>query len=423
MPDPASACVVLVPIGGPLDPGCDDALRELERRGHPVWRVRGYSAVDAARNQLATDAIGKGFAELMWVDADVAFDPNDVAKLRSHHLPFTCGLYPKKGPRQFAAEFLPGTPSVRFGKSGGLTEIRYCGFGFTHVRRAVFEAVQRHAGLPVCNQRFGSLLVPYFEPTSIPEPGGRWALSEDYAFCERARQAGFPVMADTTIRLWHVGTYRYGWEDAGSSKDRFGDYTFNLPGAAAPAPAAPPPTERLPRDRFTEHVPLWEKLLAPLSGKPIHALQVGATEGQSTAWLMGSVLTHPHATLTRIDTPAAGDQSGPEACFRSNTREFENKLVGHVGRSQDVLRGMTGERFDLAYLGGSREAADVLADAVLAWPLLKAGGLLGFDDYGWTGLPQPERCPALGIDSFLNTMRGRFEALHRGYQVWVRKTR
>ena len=27
------------------------------RRGHPVWRYRGYSAVDAVRNQLATDAI------------------------------------------------------------------------------------------------------------------------------------------------------------------------------------------------------------------------------------------------------------------------------------------------------------------------------------------------------------------------------
>jgi predicted O-methyltransferase YrrM len=428
---PPSACVVLVPIGGPLDQACDDALRELERRGHPVWRVRGYSAVDAARNQLATDALGKGFAEVMWVDADVAFDPNDVARLRAHNLPFTCGLYPKKGPRQFACEFLPGTPSVRFGKHGGLTEVRYCGFGFTHVRREVFEAVQAHAALPVCNQRFGSPLVPFFEPTSIPEPGGRWSLSEDYAFCERARRAGFPVMADTRIRLWHVGTYRYGWEDAGSSKDRYGDYTFHLPGAAPgpPPPAEPPPTSGYTQDWFTDHVPLLRQLLAPLAGKPVHALEVGVFEGRSTAWLMENVLTHPGATLTWVDTFAGGsehaglDLTGLEQRFRANTRAFESRLVGHVGRSQDVLRGMTGERFDLVYLDGSHEAADVLADAVLAWPLLRQGGVLGFDDYGWPGFPQPERCPALGIDSFLNAMRGRFQALHRGYQVWVRKTR
>ena len=64
---------------------------------------------------------------------------------------------------------------------------------------------------------------------SVPENSGRWSISEDYAFCERARQAGFSVMADTRIRLWHVGMYRYSWEDAGSTKERFADYTFHLP--------------------------------------------------------------------------------------------------------------------------------------------------------------------------------------------------
>lgn len=224
-----AACVVLVPVGGPIDHVCEDALRELERRGHSVWRYRGYSAVDAARNQMATDAIGKGFQELMWVDCDVAFDPDDVAKLRSHDLPFTCGIYPKKGPRQFACEFLPGTPAVRFGKGGGPVEIKYCGFGFTHVRAEVFEAVEERFDLPICNLRFGSPLVPFFGPMVVTDPGGHWSLSEDYAFCERARQCGFNVVADTTIRLWHVGTYRYGWEDAGSAKERYADYTFRLP--------------------------------------------------------------------------------------------------------------------------------------------------------------------------------------------------
>ncbi|VTR94317.1 Uncharacterized protein OS=Pirellula staleyi (strain ATCC 27377 / DSM 6068 / ICPB 4128) GN=Psta_1297 PE=4 SV=1 [Gemmata massiliana] len=67
MPTTAPAdCVVLVPVGGAIEPGCEDALRELERRGYPVWRYRGYSAVDAARNQMASDALGAGFAELMW---------------------------------------------------------------------------------------------------------------------------------------------------------------------------------------------------------------------------------------------------------------------------------------------------------------------------------------------------------------------
>jgi hypothetical protein len=71
------------------DPGCDDVLRELERQGHPVWRCRAYSAVDVARDQMATDALAAGFDDLMWVDSDVAFDPADVARLRGRALPGT----------------------------------------------------------------------------------------------------------------------------------------------------------------------------------------------------------------------------------------------------------------------------------------------------------------------------------------------
>ena len=246
VPTATSACVILVPVGGAIDRGCDDALKELERRGYPVWRVRGYSAVDAARNQMATDALSQGFDELMWIDSDVVFYPDDVERLRAHGLPFTCGLYPKKGPRQFACEFLPGTQNVRFGVHGGLTEIRYCGFGFTHTREVVYDRIKEQLDLPVCNLRFGSPLVPFFEPMVVPDPGGSWSISEDYAFCERARRCGFQVMADTRIRLWHVGSYRYGWEDAGSDKERYADYSFSLPVAASgesiapPAPRAPP---------------------------------------------------------------------------------------------------------------------------------------------------------------------------------------
>ena len=166
---PPSACVILVPANGAIEPGCDDSLREMERRGYPVWRVRGYSAVDAARNRMATDALSQGFEEMMWIDSDVVFDPNDVEKLRKHNLPLVCGLYAKKGPQQFACEFLKGTPGIRFGKQGGLVEIRYCGFGFTHTRKATFTAIHHKLKLPISNQRFASPLLAFFEPMTVPE--------------------------------------------------------------------------------------------------------------------------------------------------------------------------------------------------------------------------------------------------------------
>lgn len=208
-----SRCVVLVPVGHHIEAACEDALRELERRGYPVRRVRGYAAIDAARNQMASDALGDGFDELIWIDADVVFRPDDVERLRSHGLPLVCGLYAKKNRTEFACHFLPGTGQVTFGSKGRLLEILYCGLGFMHTRRQLYEAIQKRLSLPVCNQRFGRTLVPYFLPMVVPDPTGSWYLSEDYAFCERVRQTGLKVMADTMIRLWHVGSYFYTWED------------------------------------------------------------------------------------------------------------------------------------------------------------------------------------------------------------------
>ncbi|HEY7310777.1 MAG TPA: hypothetical protein VH643_15545 [Gemmataceae bacterium] len=225
---PASRCVILVPVGGAIDPGCDDALRQLERRDHPVWRVRGYAAIDAARNQMATDALAQGFDELLWIDSDVVFDPDDVDNLRRHDLPLVCGLYAKKSRRELAAAFLPQTRQLTFGANGGLHEILYCGFGFVLTRRSLYETMQRQLHLPVCNRRFRAPLVPYFAPLVVGEGDEAWYLGEDYAFCERARQCGFRIVADTTIRLWHVGAYRFSWEDAGRDVQRFLDYTFHL---------------------------------------------------------------------------------------------------------------------------------------------------------------------------------------------------
>ncbi|HEY7154088.1 MAG TPA: hypothetical protein VH575_09050, partial [Gemmataceae bacterium] len=241
---PASRCVILVPVGGAIDSSCEDALRELDRRGYPVWRVQGYAALDTARNQMANDALAQGFDELLWIDADIVFDPDDVEELRQHDLPLVCGLYPKKSCRQFACAFLPQTRQLLFGTRGGVIEILYCGFGFVLTRRELYETMQQQLELPLCNQRFGAPLVPYFTPLVAGEGEQAWLLGEDYSFCERAHRCGFRVLADTTIRLWRVGSYHFGWEDAGRDVERYTDYTFHVTEAAPsanPVKATPPP--------------------------------------------------------------------------------------------------------------------------------------------------------------------------------------
>jgi len=57
------ACAVLVPAIRYIEPECEEALLELERRGYTVTRLRGCSSIDQGRNMLATGALDKGFEE------------------------------------------------------------------------------------------------------------------------------------------------------------------------------------------------------------------------------------------------------------------------------------------------------------------------------------------------------------------------
>jgi len=95
-------------------------------------------------------------------------------------------------------------------------------------RSAVYRDIERTLQLPTCNQGRGLPIVPYFLPLIVPDRNGQWYLGEDYAFCERARQCGYKVFADTTIRVHHIGNYRYSWEDAGSEVKRFATYNYEL---------------------------------------------------------------------------------------------------------------------------------------------------------------------------------------------------
>lgn len=223
-----SRCVVLVPVGGHVERECEQSLRVLESRGYQVRRVFGYSAIDQARNEIASRALADGFDELMWIDSDMGFDPGDVDRLRAHGVPMICGIGAKKGARAVACHLLPDTGEVVFGKNGGVLEILYAGTGFLHTRREVYERIAHHEKLPVCNERFGAAVTPYFQPLIMPDGEGHWYLGEDFAFSERARRSGFTVLADTRIRLDHYGRHGFSWEDMGSDRPRYATYNFRV---------------------------------------------------------------------------------------------------------------------------------------------------------------------------------------------------
>jgi predicted O-methyltransferase YrrM len=92
------------------------------------------------------------------------------------------------------------------------------------------------------------------------------------------------------------------------------------------------------------------------------------------------------------------------------------------GMSGDVLRTLPPvETYDFIYVDGSHVAADVLTDAVLAWPLLKKRGLMAFDDYLWTLAGAKHERPGIGIDAFRSAFAGRLAVLFEGSQLAVAK--
>jgi len=60
------------------------------------------------------------------------------------------------------------------------------------------------------------------------------------------------------------------------------------------------------------------------------------------------------------------------------------------------------DNFDIIYIDGNHEPDYVLEDAILSFRLLKKGGYMIFDDYGWENVH-------IGVDSFIKTYQKRIE--------------
>ncbi|CAG8741307.1 12921_t:CDS:1, partial [Dentiscutata heterogama] len=78
-------------------------------------------------------------------------------------------------------------------------------------------------------------------------------------------------------------------------------------------------------------------------------------------------------------------------------------------------------KFDFIYIDGSHVASNVLADAILAWNLLKDGGIMIFDDYEWDRYKEEYNNPKIAIDAFIKCYNPQIEIIHKGYQITIKK--
>ena len=203
-------------------------------------------------------------------------------------------------------------------------------------------------------------------------------------------------------------------------------------------------------DWFTGNTGVFSHFLIPLAAaavSPLTLVEVGSFEGRSAAWLIANVIDNVTGSqLHCIDSFAGGQEhlrywgnAGPlatlEATFDANLASAlsSGAAVKHKGNSALQLAALVaaGIHAHFIYIDGSHEAADVLADAVLAYTLARPpsspgaddGGLIAFDDYLWSDGVHSDALftPGPAIDAFLSIFGPRVTVVYRSYQLWVRR--
>lgn len=176
--------------------------------------VIGDALISRARSIAATTFLGTDCDVLLSIDTDIAFDHRDAVRLCRLALErgIAGAAYLTRSNKQPA--IMLGDEAVEFRDGVEPVRVRFLSTGFMAVRRDVFEALRET--LPLCHKGKPNAFYPFYMPFVLPWPHDdeeNLYLSEDWAFIERARRAGFDAWLDPTIRLGHVGTAALELED------------------------------------------------------------------------------------------------------------------------------------------------------------------------------------------------------------------
>lgn len=198
--------------------------------------MQNESLITRGRNRMAYDFLTTDATHLMFIDADIGFDPKDIISLIDADKDIICGIYPKKEINWLGVHeaVLHGVPAEELHNHTGAfvvnlvggaqeveakvyepLEIENGGTGFMLIKREVFEGLADK--VPEYNNDMFTaidgerkpMLIKEFFATSICEESGNRLLSEDYHFCKLARKNGFHVWAAPWVRLSHNGTYNF----------------------------------------------------------------------------------------------------------------------------------------------------------------------------------------------------------------------
>jgi hypothetical protein len=205
------------------------AMRSIPEMELVVHLRDGDALITRARaNLVALFLDDPAATHLLFVDADIGFEPDQVMRLIAGGADMAGGAYPIKRvnwdkARNVIESHRPNTRSAvldyvlevedpeRITVVNGFARVRYAGTGFLMIRRQALERMCRHyASLQffrehsIADPLAGSMhRFALFECLIDPNTG--IYLSEDFSFCRRWTDMGGEIWADLESRLDHVG--------------------------------------------------------------------------------------------------------------------------------------------------------------------------------------------------------------------------
>jgi predicted O-methyltransferase YrrM len=191
-------------------------------------------------------------------------------------------------------------------------------------------------------------------------------------------------------------------------------------------------------DWFAQAREMWARLIPMLPERDEdgrYFLEIGSFEGRSATWIAEHFMEDGDY-LTCVDTWKGSEEHGSEDMqavedrfdrnfalmeARYPTKHFWKAKKTSVEQLASELSGGWQADVDFIYIDGSHTAKDVLTDACMAWPLLKSGGIMVFDDYLWGEARDVLHRPKLAIDAFVNIFAEELAVIPSGYQFIIKK--
>ena len=182
------------------------ALQQRQWRSPQIDFEIGNSLIADARNKLVARFLASDCSDLVFIDADLSWSPDDLLRLVAYAVPFVAGVYQRKSRTKidFAVKF---GPAIGF-DAQRLIAVERVGTGFMRLRRDCIEKmVAAHASLRLTNPvaKDDANFYALFDTMVVD---GQF-IGEDFTFCDRWRAIGGQVLIDPAINLSHHGAAAY----------------------------------------------------------------------------------------------------------------------------------------------------------------------------------------------------------------------